>query len=212
MNIEKFEQQDIAKQSKIIEAGITEFSKKSYSDASTDKIIQSAGISKGLLFYYFESKKNFYIYCLSQALERIIEPTNIVEGDFYHILFSTMNQKMQLCQQYSLETRFVNMASRETAHDVSQSKTDLFAKYMLQTKKTSSDTMERAISSLSLKFTDFRKTKEGLLMYVNTLMSHYLRIYQDNPDAFFDDAKQIQLELKSYIDLMLYGIIKTGGK
>lgn len=212
MNIEKFEQQDIAKQSKIIEAGITEFSKKSYSDASTDKIIQSAGISKGLLFYYFESKKNFYIYCLSQALERIIEPTNIVEGDFYHILFSTMNQKMQLCQQYSLETRFVNMASRESAHDVSQSKTDLFAKYMLQTKKTSSDTMERAISSLSLKFTDFRKTKEGLLMYVNTLMSHYLRIYQDNPDAFFDDAKQIQLELKSYIDLMLYGIIKTGGK
>ena len=208
MNIEKFEQQDREKQSKIIEAGITEFSKKSYSDASTDKIIQSAGISKGLLFYYFESKRNFYIYCLSQALERIIEPTNIVEGDFYHILFSTMNQKMQLCQQYSLETRFVNMASRESAHEVSQSKTDLFAKYMLQTKKTSSDTMERAISSLSLKFTDVRKTKEGLLMYVNTLMSHYLRIYQDNPDEFFNNAKRIQLELKTYIDLMLYGIIK----
>ena len=92
--------------------------------------------------------------------------------------------------------------------DLVNIETDLFAKYMLQTKKTSSDTMERAISSLSLKFTDVRKTKEGLLMYVNTLMSHYLRIYQDNPDEFFNNAKRIQLELKTYIDLMLYGIIK----
>ena len=87
MNIEKFEQQDREKQSKIIEAGITEFSEKSYSDASTDRIVKSAGISKGLLFYYFESKKNFYIYCLSQALERIIALTNIVEGDLSYFVF-----------------------------------------------------------------------------------------------------------------------------
>lgn len=208
MNIKKFEQQDRAKQSKIIEAGIKEFSQKSYSDSSTDKIVQSCGISKGLLFHYFGSKKNFYIYCLSQSLERIIVPTNMVEGNFYHILFSAMNQKMSLCLKYPLETRFVNMASRESALEVSLSKAELFAKYMLQTQKASSDTMEIAISSLSLKAADFSKVKEGLSMYVNALISHYLRIYQNNPDEFFNNAKQIQLEMKAYIDLMLYGIVK----
>ncbi len=59
MRLEKFQQQNIIKQNSIIDAGVEEFSQKAYSDANTDKIVQNCGISKGLLFHYFGSKKIF---------------------------------------------------------------------------------------------------------------------------------------------------------
>jgi len=208
MVLEKFQQQNKIKQNSIVAAGVEEFSQKTYSDANTDKIVQNCGISKGFLFHYFGSKKNFYFYCLSQSLEKLLEQTDEAQGNFYEILFSVMNQKLQLCARYPAETRFVNMASRESSVEVTPGKAEIFAKYAAQTHNASATTMKQALATLSIKVQDDSKAKEGLLLYSNALVSKYLRIYQDTPDMFFENAQQIQLELKSYIDLMLYGIVK----
>lgn len=48
------------KKDKIINAAIEEFSKFPYEMASTNNIVKNAGISKGLLFHYFGSKKGLY--------------------------------------------------------------------------------------------------------------------------------------------------------
>ncbi|WP_432764423.1 TetR/AcrR family transcriptional regulator [Hungatella hathewayi] len=45
------------KQMRIINAGLEVFSKNDYKHAVTDEIARKAGISKGLLFYYFHNKK-----------------------------------------------------------------------------------------------------------------------------------------------------------
>lgn len=208
MLLEKFQQQNKTKQNFIIDAGVKEFSQKAYSDANTDKIVKNCGISKGLLFHYFGSKKDFYLYCLSQSLEKLMKQTYEAQGNFYEILFSVMNQKLQLCARYPAETRFVNMASRESAIEVAPGKAEIFAKYAAQTHNASATTMEQALATLSIKVQDHDKAKEGLLLYSNALVSKYLRTYQDTPDKFFENAQQIQLEIKSYIDLMLYGIVK----
>ncbi|HAZ05289.1 MAG TPA: TetR/AcrR family transcriptional regulator, partial [Acetobacterium sp.] len=89
MASESFEKISDEKQVAIIQSGITEFSKKSYMDASTDEITKSCGISKGLLFHYFGNKKNFYLYCLEVALKRLLTdiPTPDQTG-FYEMIFS----------------------------------------------------------------------------------------------------------------------------
>lgn len=208
MNLEKFHHQNEIKQKSIIAAGVEEFSQKSYSDANTDKIVQNCGISKGLLFHYFGSKKTFYLYCLSQSIEKLIEKPSKAEGNFYDILFSVMNQKLQICARYPAETRFVNMASRESAIEVATGKTEIFMKYVAQTQASSAAIMKQALSTLSIKVQDCDKAKEGLLLYTNALVSKYLLAYQSTPNEFFKNASQIQLEIKSYIDFMLYGIAK----
>ncbi len=43
---------------KIIEAAIEVFSEKGYTGASIDEIAARAGVSKGLVFWYYKSKKN----------------------------------------------------------------------------------------------------------------------------------------------------------
>jgi TetR/AcrR family transcriptional regulator len=55
-----FEKLDKKKQDKILDAAIIEFSKSGYEKASTNKIVEHAGIGKGMLFHYFNSKKELF--------------------------------------------------------------------------------------------------------------------------------------------------------
>ena len=49
------------KQSLILYAALHEFANKGYKKASTNSIVKQAGVSKGLLFHYFISKKELFI-------------------------------------------------------------------------------------------------------------------------------------------------------
>lgn len=210
MSFESFKRQSTTKQESVIHAGIEEFSCKSYTDANTDCIAKKCGISKGLLFHYFGSKKEFYLYCLSQSLETLMEKSKIPQGDFYTILFTVMDEKIKLCSRYPAQTKLVNMASKDSAAEVAAGKSEIFQMYAVRTHETSSFVMEKALLALPIKIKDNSKIKEGLLLYINTIMNKYLLAYQNMPDEFFRQAETIKLEMKEYIDLILYGIIKEG--
>lgn len=57
---QSFKQLDINKQKQILEAAFIEFSKSGYKKASTNKIVEKAGIGKGMLFHYFNNKKTLF--------------------------------------------------------------------------------------------------------------------------------------------------------
>lgn len=57
------------KQKKILQAISEEFTNHSYEDASTNRIVEKAGISKGTLFNYFGSKKDMYHELLRYVLD-----------------------------------------------------------------------------------------------------------------------------------------------
>jgi AcrR family transcriptional regulator len=59
---ERFSKPDQAKQERILQAALLEFAQKEFANASTNNIVKSAQISKGLLFRYFGSKKELYLY------------------------------------------------------------------------------------------------------------------------------------------------------
>lgn len=75
-----FDELDEEKKAKIINVGIAEFAQYSYNESSTNRIVKNAGISKGSLFKYFQSKEELYFYILDyiiaeliSSLEKIIE-------------------------------------------------------------------------------------------------------------------------------------------
>jgi len=67
---ELFLKLDEAKQNRIIEAGIEEFSQKLYSDASINQIIKNAEIARGSFYLYFNDKLDFYTYLLDTFFEK----------------------------------------------------------------------------------------------------------------------------------------------
>lgn len=67
MFTKNFEKISEDKKQMIINKGIKIFSEFSFVEAKTDLIVKEAGISKGLLFYYFDNKKIFiYTYLIMQ--------------------------------------------------------------------------------------------------------------------------------------------------
>ena len=60
-----------ARRNRILEAALTEFANKGYKKASTNTIVREAKVSKGLLFHYFISKKDLYIYIFKFAKDTI---------------------------------------------------------------------------------------------------------------------------------------------
>lgn len=212
MSFETFEKQNKAKQDAIITAGVEEFSQKSFADAKTDVIVKNCGISKGLLFHYFGSKKKFYLYCLDRSLEKLIEKTELPNGDFYAMLFSVMDAKLTQFARYPREMQFVNMASRDMTAEITMGKAEIFKKYAAQTQAASAAVMAQAVATLSLKSKNTDRAQEGLLLYSNVVMSKYLLAYQNTPNAFFENAERIKTEIKEFIDLILYGIVKEEKK
>lgn len=74
----------------VLNAALEVFAKHDYKRASTDLIAAKAGISKGLLFYYFRNKKALYLAAYEHA-ERvthasIVDPGLLEITDFFELL------------------------------------------------------------------------------------------------------------------------------
>ena len=209
MAFEAFKKLSADKKELILSAGMKEFSQKPYKEASTDSITKACGISKGLLFHYFGSKKAFYFYCLESAMEKLTAQAQSKEevNDFYDILFSSMDQKFALCIHYYDEMHMVNMASRDAATEIVQQKAEMMQKYAIQIKMKSAETIRRALQTLHFKHDEnLQMTVEGISLYINAVLNKYLIQYQTTPDAFFQNRDAIKSEMKQYLDMMLFGI------
>lgn len=99
----KIEAMDAEKRQRILNASMEEFSK-GFSAASTDNIVKKAGISKGLLFHYFGTKRDLYLYVIDYALVAITrEYTDLINtksGDILERLWQMSLLKRELCFQH----------------------------------------------------------------------------------------------------------------
>jgi AcrR family transcriptional regulator len=64
---------DTEKQTRILNAAYKEFSEQGYKHASTNRIVKEAEIGKGMLFYYFNSKKDLYNYLIENGADYVIK-------------------------------------------------------------------------------------------------------------------------------------------
>lgn len=209
MDFELFERMNTEKHDSIINTGISIFAQRPYSEAGTDYITKSAGISKGLLFHYFGSKKNYYIYCLKQSLNRLMIPSEGDRtGDFYDVLFSFMQDKIEICNRFPNEMHFVNMASRENSSEILEERNRVFQSFQKVKSSESFSILSKAITTFSIKEEFADKAVEAIQLYSNVIVNKYLGIYQQNPDLFFQNADVIKVDIRAYLDMLLYGIIE----
>ncbi len=60
-----------ARRAQLLEVGIEHFSARSYDDFSMEELASLAGVSKGLVFHYFPSKRDFYMEALRTATDEM---------------------------------------------------------------------------------------------------------------------------------------------
>ncbi|MGI2328561.1 TetR/AcrR family transcriptional regulator [Planococcus sp. YIM B11945] len=67
--MEKFTALEPEKQQTILNAALAEFAEHGFEKASTNRIVKAASIGKGMLFYYFKSKRDLYEYLADYSLD-----------------------------------------------------------------------------------------------------------------------------------------------
>jgi AcrR family transcriptional regulator len=71
-------------QRRIVDAAVEEFARHGFHDASLNRVIETAGISKGSMYYYFDGKEDLYAYVARVELERLfadLAPFTVPAGD-----------------------------------------------------------------------------------------------------------------------------------
>jgi AcrR family transcriptional regulator len=99
------------KREKIINSAIDEFANLPYEKASTNNIVKNAGISKGLLFHYFGSKKVLYEklvdFVLKKLTSEITSQIDWNETDIFERIKQTIFFKLRLSREYPKMFDFV---------------------------------------------------------------------------------------------------------
>lgn len=117
------------KQQAIYNAAMEVFGQNEYKKASTDLIAAKAGISKGLLFYYFHNKKALYMKTLAYASELILKEISDehlwqITDFFERVAYATVKKTRALNENpYLMEFSIRCFYSqREEVSDPAQSK------------------------------------------------------------------------------------------
>ncbi|WP_423407876.1 TetR/AcrR family transcriptional regulator [Heyndrickxia sp. MSNUG] len=110
------------KQERILNAALKEFAQKGYDNASTNEMVKAAGISKGLLFHYFNNKKELYIFLYNHFVrvltEDFFDEMDFSERDIFERLKNLMILKSRMMIKYPEVFDFMISASMETAEEV----------------------------------------------------------------------------------------------
>lgn len=108
---DKFEALQPEKRERIIGACLDEFASKGYDKANTNEIVKLAGISKGLLFHYFGSKKRMYLYIADWALKTVGDAArdamHSLPEDIIEMVAEISAVKMRVALEYPRETKIL---------------------------------------------------------------------------------------------------------
>lgn len=114
---EKFFDLKKEKQDRMINAALKAFAVNGYKRASTDEIVKDAGISKGLLFHYFDTKLGLYEFVYDYSVRYIVMEMSAAisqkETDFYALYEQKEMCKIQALKNYPYMQQMINCSMQE---------------------------------------------------------------------------------------------------
>jgi TetR/AcrR family transcriptional regulator len=213
-----FEKQPKEKKDLIIKVAIEEFVKNGYEKTSTDVITRRAGISKGILFHYFKSKKNLYLYLVNYVrdlLTEIImgELRKIQSDDFFERVKEIVLLKQKVTARYLQETQFIAdaftnppVAVKEEMEEIIKKHYEtyqedfllehVFLKDLIETEKLREDISVDTVIRMTM-------------FIVEQLTNKYLALYKNKQIDIMNSMESSIRELNDYLKIMKYGIYKS---
>jgi Transcriptional regulator len=106
----------------ILNAALKEFAKKGFDGASTNVIAKEAGISKGLMFHYVNSKKDFFLflceYCSEIVKREYFDLINFNERDLLERLRQSYILQLELLYKYPWILEFNRIITDEKSDEI----------------------------------------------------------------------------------------------
>lgn len=191
---ERFKELPEEKQRAVLNAAMEVFAKYDYKKASTDLIAAKAGVSKGLLFYYFHNKKELYLavyeYAQQQASAAVLYPDLLNITDFYELISQAAMKKLKIMAE---NPYIVDFSLRSFYSDKEEISDDL--------KSANVQTIDGSFAAYfgNIDFNKFKESTdpEKILKMIVWLMDGYLHEQQMKGKAL--NLDEIEAELGNWI-------------
>jgi len=196
------------KKKRIIDACIEEFASNGYEKASTNSIIKNAGISKGALFHYFESKKKVFLYTLDYTIDYILNKYYLMLEDKPSDLFERMMWVSLLkMKMWHDEPLMFNLVFNAFVNLPDELKEELGDRYAQLNNEHIPRFFEGIDTSKIRKGVDINKAIEVIMLFLDGLSNKYLRIYKNrSADEILNNMDNLIDEIKEYFEVLKDGI------
>jgi len=206
---ESFSSLNPEKQNSIRQACIKEFARAGYSSASTNTMCKEAGISKGLLFYYFGSKQRLYLYltdyCTKLLHDAFYTGLEYPAEDIVTRLLNWTLRKWSLAEQNPLHYAFLVQQQLDCPKDVQQT-VDMIRGIA---KEKAYQAFSRNLDLSSLRpGVSKEAAMDFVLVAVEGLRARNIEKYRQNPQPLLELHAEIMRELKDFCELCRFGIIR----
>lgn len=185
----------------LINAGLKCFSKNGYDKTSISDIVETANVAKGLLFYHFKSKKQFFLtlidYC-SAILDKIVNNGKITETDFFSRIEQIMQKRIMFMLKIPYAYDFLMKSYFEESEEVKEELTEKL------------NSLDLSQLNLFTKKADKFKFKDEKDMNACAKMIVWVTdgIFKVTP-ASKEQLKHKVIELSNYIELLRQKFYKT---
>lgn len=200
------------KKAQILEIAAEEFIRCGFDGASTNTITQRAGISKGLLFHYFGSKKELHLHILQGMLDRFAEASErqtseITGTTLYENMAALFRSKAGYMNQYALDLEFMEKAHREQSPEVRDDIFRIYAAVAGTMQRQRQELVRRSIIGGRLRdgVTEAQAT-ECVLLSLDALSNRFSALYKVKGMELLTNPALILDTMKLYLDVVCRGL------
>lgn len=186
---------------KLVEAAIDEFSAHTYYEASLNRILKRAGVSKGEFYYHFRSKEELYLYILNLIVEKKKENLSEVlkkkPNGFFELLEMGIKANIEMFRKYPKLSRmsFQLLKVRDKP---------IYRKVLTQFEDVSIEFLEKYVRQ-GVEEGEIRDDipLEFLIKFLNMVFFHLNELYEDEIDI-----DRMEEYLSYLIKVLKHGLIK----
>lgn len=201
---ELFYELDMDKRNRIINAGLSEFARYSYNEASTNSIVKKASIGKGSLFKYFINKEDLYFYILDYIIDDFIkdlkDELSKLKGELFQFILKyaeiEFNWYIKNIDKYNLINRAFN-----------DDNSSIYKKTVERYKLTGLSFYNNIIESAEIQ--ELRWDRERILNIIRWVLEGLNEKFIKEADGYsnINDIKDCYMrELGEYIEILKKGM------
>jgi TetR/AcrR family transcriptional regulator len=211
-----YQQIPAEKREKILQAAIREFAERGYENASTNKIIQEAEISKGLLFHYFGNKKKLFLatfdHCVAQYISEMEEMIPSL-ADLPSDLFDRILYLSEFKYRYFLRQPLIYSFLLTAYNEILKKFPREVEKRLHYYQKISMPFMLEGIDRSKFREDlDLEKAMSLIYISLNALAQQWIEQALQQPEKGLYQWEEMFSDYKNMLDIFKYGVYRTNGE
>lgn len=202
------------KQLRIFHAAKQRFANHGFHQTSTQQIAESAGVSKGLLFHHYQSKKKLYLLIIENSIDLLASEVRNEwypeDNDFFDQLKRFIQTKMKAAIKYPLEYQLVIQAFSNAPTSLGKEIHQLIMNKSQEIIPLGDQAIYELLYTYSLRDgIDIALVEDVVRTVLDRFSQRLILEYAGRYNELIQNKESVLAELDAIIDLLKHGVSRT---